>query len=101
MVGGEWPCYLSEEIQGGFFRKHVQVVENEISPEGSIFITGSGRERPFHFVVFRFSWKWRKRSPIRIMERTHEEATEALHAGRESRHPEAASVGASSNLRIM
>ena len=27
------------------------------------------------------------------MERTHEEATEALHAGRESRHPEAASVG--------
>jgi len=28
------------------------------------------------------------------MERTHEEATEALHAGRESRHPEAASVGA-------
>src|SRR5262249_12564882 len=27
--------------------------------------------------VFRFSWKWRRRSPIKLMERTHEEATEA------------------------
>ena len=43
--------------------------------------------------MFRFSWKWRKRSPGKVMERTHEEATEALHAGRESRHPEAAFVG--------
>jgi hypothetical protein len=51
--------------------------------------------------VFRFSWKWRKRSTIKIMERTHEEATEALYAGRESRHPEAASIGAGSDLRIM
>jgi hypothetical protein len=51
--------------------------------------------------LFRFSWKWRKCSPIKIMERTHEEATEALYAGRESRHPEAASVGAGSDLRIM
>src|SRR6266496_2382859 len=51
--------------------------------------------------VSRFRWKWRKRSPIKIMERTHEEATEALHAGRESRHPEAASAGAGSDLRVM
>src|SRR5208337_3037063 len=28
--------------------------------------------------LFRFSRKWRKRSPIKTMERTHEEATEAL-----------------------
>ena len=34
--------------------------------------------------MFRLSWKWRKRSPIKIMERTHEEATEALHGGRDS-----------------
>src|SRR5438552_8264590 len=27
-----------------------------------------------------FSWKWRNRSTVKIMERTHEEATEALHA---------------------
>src|ERR1700693_5215762 len=27
------------------------------------------------------SWKWRKRSSVKITERTHEEATEALHAG--------------------
>ena len=51
--------------------------------------------------VFRFSWKWRKRSPIKIMERTHEEATEALYAGRKSRFFEAAFVGAGSDLRIM
>ena len=38
---------------------------------------------------------------LKIMERTHEEATKALHAGRESRHPEAASVGAGSHLRLM
>ena len=42
-----------------------------------------------------------KRSPVKIMERTHEEATEALYAGRESRHLEAASVGAGSYLRMM
>jgi hypothetical protein len=51
--------------------------------------------------LFRFSWKWRKRSPIKIMERTHEEATEALYAGRKSRYSEAASIGAGSDLRIM
>ena len=32
--------------------------------------------------MFRFSWKWRRRSPSKVKERTHEEATEALHAGR-------------------
>jgi tetratricopeptide (TPR) repeat protein len=40
------------------------------------------------YMVFRFSWKWRRRSPSKVKERTHEEATEALHAGREGRHPE-------------
>jgi hypothetical protein len=28
--------------------------------------------------LFRFSWKWRRRSPIKLMERTHEEATKAI-----------------------
>ena len=37
-------------------------------------------------------WKWRRRSPSKVMERTHEEATEALHARREGRHSEAASA---------
>jgi hypothetical protein len=37
--------------------------------------------------LFRFSWKWRRRSPSKVKERTHEAATEALHTG--SRHPEA------------
>ena len=29
-------------------------------------------------------WKWRKRSSVKITERTDEEATEAVHAGRKS-----------------
>jgi hypothetical protein len=48
--------------------------------------------------VFRFSWKWRRRSPIKLMERTHEEETEAIRAGRESRHPEAALAGEGAHL---
>src|SRR5437016_1362431 len=43
--------------------------------------------------LFRFSWKWSRRSPSKVIERTYEEATEALHTGRESRHPEAAFAG--------
>jgi hypothetical protein len=42
--------------------------------------------------VFRFSWRWSRRSPGKVKERTHEEATEALHTGREGRHPQAASA---------
>jgi hypothetical protein len=41
-----------------------------------------------------------KRSPVKIMERRHEEATEALHAGRESCHPKEASAGAGADLEI-
>jgi hypothetical protein len=43
--------------------------------------------------VFRFSWKWRRRSPNKVKERAHEEATEALPVGREGRHPQAAFAG--------
>jgi hypothetical protein len=35
--------------------------------------------------VFRFSWKWRRRSPSKVKERAHEEPTETLRTGRESR----------------
>ena len=44
------------------------------------------------------SWKWRKRSSVKITERTHKEATEALHAGREGCHSEAAFGGRSADL---
>jgi hypothetical protein len=33
--------------------------------------------------MFRFSWKWGKRSSVKTMERTHEEATEPLHPSAE------------------
>jgi hypothetical protein len=33
-------------------------------------------------VLFRFRWKWRRRSPSEVKERTHEETTEAIRAGR-------------------
>lgn len=44
------------------------------------------------------SWKWRKRSSVKITERTHEKATEALHAGRESGHSEEAFGGSGTDL---
>ncbi len=43
--------------------------------------------------LFRLSWKWRGRSTVKITERTLEETKKALHRRRESRHPEAASIG--------
>jgi dGTP triphosphohydrolase len=42
-------------------------------------------------IVSRLSWKWRKRSAVKLTERTHEETTEALHRRREGRRSEAAS----------
>ena len=54
---------------------------------------GAGRAK-----VFCLSWKWRKRSSVKITERTHEETTEALHAGREGRHSEEAFGGRSADL---
>src|SRR6516164_4056969 len=44
------------------------------------------------------SWKWRKRSSVKITERTHEETRETLHAGREGRHSEEAFGGRSADL---
>jgi hypothetical protein len=32
-----------------------------------------------NLVMFRLSWKWRKRSSVKIAERTYEKRTEALH----------------------
>ena len=48
--------------------------------------------------LFRLSWKWRKRSSVKITERTYEEGTEAFHSRRKSSHPEAASCGQSARL---
>jgi hypothetical protein len=54
--------------------------------------------RLYELDVSCLSWKWRKRSSVKMTERTHEETTEALHAGREGRHSEAAFSGRSANL---
>jgi hypothetical protein len=43
--------------------------------------------------VFCLSWKWRKRSSVKIAERTYEEGTKALHCRRESSHLEATPFG--------
>ena len=47
------------------------------------------------------SWKWRKRSSVKITERTYEEGTEAFQSRRESSHPEAASCGQSASLGLV
>src|ERR1700681_3859730 len=44
------------------------------------------------------SWKWRKRSPAKITERTHEKAKQALHTRKEGRNSEAAFGGRSADL---
>src|SRR5207244_5230156 len=44
------------------------------------------------------SWNWRKRSSIKITERTYEEGTEAFHTRRKRSHLEAASCGQSTRL---
>ena len=44
------------------------------------------------------SWRWRKRSSVKITERTHEETTEALHTGKENRHSGKAFGGTISDL---
>jgi hypothetical protein len=51
--------------------------------------------------MFRFSWKWRRRSSSKVKERTHEEATEAIRARREGRHPEAAFAGKGTHIEVM
>jgi hypothetical protein len=42
-------------------------------------------------LLSRLSWNWRKRSSVKITERTYEEGTEAFHTRRKSSHLEAAS----------
>src|SRR6266481_5764391 len=39
------------------------------------------------------SWNWRRRSSVKITERTHEKRAKTLHRRREGGHPEAALVG--------
>jgi hypothetical protein len=101
---------LARQFQMSLTATAIRLVEHGPLPAMLICYSSSGQEwfvrnrnlsKQLWPVLFRFSWKWRVRSPTKIMERTHEEATEALYAGRESRHPEAASVGAGSDLRIM
>jgi putative transposase len=62
-------------------------------PGGICFLKESAVDVPVQL-------EWRRRSPGKVMERTHEEATEALHAGRESRHPEAAFVGQGAHSKL-
>src|SRR6516165_3303765 len=52
---------------------------------------------PF-LLLFRPSWKWRKRSSGKIAERTYEQRTETLHRRREGGHSEAASFGQGAGL---
>jgi len=65
-----------------------------------ILARGASREREMA-ILFRFSWKWRRRSPSKVMERTHEEATEALHTGRKSRYSAAAFAGHGAGLEAL
>src|SRR5437764_11562859 len=91
-------------------QRHANAVYPALQAGGPQFdpVTAHHQLSPPHFQIqlaktacSGFSWQWRRRSPSKVKERTHEEATEALHAGRKSRHSEAASIGAGSDLRVM
>ena len=58
-------------------------------------------EEANQYKLFRFSWKWRERSAVKITERTREERTEALHAGRKGYHPAKASDRAGTGLGVV
>ena len=62
------------------------------------FALGIEAQERFVRQVSCLSWKWRKRSSVKITERTHEKATEALHTGREGRHSETAFGGRSADF---
>src|SRR5271166_6182180 len=47
------------------------------------------------------SWKWRKRSSVKIAERTYEKGTKALHRRGEGGHSEAAPIGQGSGLGLV
>src|SRR5271157_1013697 len=47
------------------------------------------------------SWKWRKRSSVKIAERTYEKGTKALHRRGEGSHFEAAPFGQGSGLGLV
>src|SRR5271165_1049866 len=61
-----------------------------------VFTTGARRAR-----VSCLSWKWRKRSSVKIAERTYEKGTKALHRRGEGGHSEAAPFGQGSGLGLV
>ncbi len=44
-----------------------------------LHITQSGFSKQINEIVSCLSWKWRKRSSVKIAERTYEERAQALH----------------------
>src|SRR5438067_12141761 len=69
-------------------------------PRTCLLATGKNSAAPKRTFssVSRLSWNWRKRSSVKITERTYEEGTEAFHTRRKSSHLEAASCGQSTRL---
>jgi hypothetical protein len=82
----------------GLSRQHLnaQMGGNERTGESEIRF---GPREPAS--LFRFSWKWRRRSSSKVKERTPEEATKAIRARREGRHPEAAFAGEGAHIEVM
>jgi HAMP domain-containing protein len=72
-------------------RLSIQNPEDELGRLGTVFNDMLAR-------LSCLSWNWRKRSSVKITERTYEEGTEAFHSRRKSSHPEAASCGQSTRL---
>jgi hypothetical protein len=71
-------------------------------PEHFEFLAGDAEDPRREFIrVSRLRWKWRRRSAVKITERTREEDKKALHRRREGRRAQAAFAGTGADLQAL
>jgi hypothetical protein len=90
--------FASSHYNGNDFVAFNAIVIAEVIIKVIIKVIVKVRRKTEVLILLRLSWKWRKRSSVKIAERTYEEGTEAFHPRRKSGHPEAASCGQSASL---
>ena len=106
-ISGSFAWAFSEGRLGPFFSPFLQRAldsAGDVSCEVAIQILEScgkpalAEWKEYIATVSCLSWKWRRRSYVKITERTYEEGTVAFHPRRKSSHPEAASCGQGASL---
>src|SRR5271165_2620683 len=94
-VGPNWI-----ELQGRV-SYDVNVLLEYIQKNTRVASVRAAMEETREAVLSCLSWKWRKRSSVKIAERTYEKGTKALHRRGEGGHSEAAPIGQGSGLGLV